>query len=80
MDDLLIMRYWIISVSVYLKDVEPNAEHGIGLEMLHQGNLIDHRPPACVHKNRILLHDGQPLRVYEMVSGLVQHRMQTYLP
>ena len=63
-----------------LKDVEPDTEHGVSLEVLHQGDLIDHGPSACVHKNSILLHDGQPLRVYQMVSGLVQHRMQTYLP
>jgi hypothetical protein len=66
--------------SEYLKDIEANAEHGVSLEVLHQRGLIDHGPSACVHKNSLLLHDGQPLGVYQMVGGLVQHRMQTYLP
>jgi len=75
-----ILFYSILWRTIYLKDVKANAEHGVNLEVLHQGGLIDHGPSACVHKNSLLLHDGQPLRVYQMVSGLVQHRMQTYLP
>jgi len=52
MDDQL-MLFISFSVEIYLKDVKPSAEHGIiVLEVLHQGNLIDHSqaPGLCSHE------------------------------
>lgn len=43
-----------LHVRLILKHIKTDAEHGVGLEVLHQCYLINHRSSTCIHKNRFL--------------------------
>lgn len=54
------------------RDIHIPPEVGVGLEVLHQGCLIDDGAAGGVDQHRVLLHDGQPLLVDQVVRVLVQ--------
>ena len=58
--------------------VQSDAEIGVLAAVLDQSRLIDNWASTGVHQDRVLLHQGKPLGIHEVVGGLVQRRVQAH--
>ena len=72
------MRLTRLHEGLVLEDVEPASEVGVGLEVRHEGDLVHHRPSRSVHQNGVILHDGEPLLVDQVMGRLVEQGVEAH--